>query len=68
MGRAVYEIVPYETGWGVAHDGSIGGPYATKEAAFEAAAAAASLAMHQGHAIEITAPGREAESIAVARA
>jgi len=68
MGRAVYEIMPYETGWGVAHDGTIGGPYATKEAAFEAAAAAASIAMRDGHAIEITAPGREAESIVVARA
>ena len=68
MGRAAYEIMPYETGWGVAHDGGIGGPYATKEAAFEAAAAAASLAMRQGHAIEISAPGREAESVVIARA
>ena len=68
MGRAVYEILPYETGWGVTHDGTIGGPYATKEAAFEAAAAAASLAMREGHAIEITARGRDAESIMVARA
>ena len=66
MGLAAYEIVPYETGWGVAHDRSVGGPYATKEAAFEAAAAAASIAMREGHAIEISAPGREAESIAVA--
>jgi len=68
MGLAAYELVPYETGWGVAHDGRIGGPYATKEAAFEAAAAAASIAMREGHAIEITAPGRDAESIVVARA
>ena len=49
-------------------DGRIGGPYATKEAAFEAAAAAASLAMRQGHAIEISAPGREAKSVVIARA
>ena len=63
MGRAVYEILPYQSGWGVAHDGSIGGPYATKEAAFEATAAAASLAMREGHAIEISAPGREGENI-----
>jgi len=68
MGHAAYEIIPYETGWGVAHDGTIGGPYATKEAAFEAAAAAASLAMRQGHAIQISAPGREAESVVIARA
>jgi hypothetical protein len=66
MGRAAYEILPYENGWGVAHDGSIGGPYATKEAAFEAAAAAASIAMRQGHAIEIAAPGRETENLAQA--
>lgn len=66
MGFAAYKIMPYETGWGVAHDGTIGGPYATKEAAFEAAAAAASIAMREGNAVEITAPGREAESIAVA--
>ena len=64
MGSAVYKIVPYEEGWGVAHDGDIGGPYATKEAAFEATAAAASLALREGHAIEISAPGREADALA----
>jgi hypothetical protein len=64
MGSAIYKIVPYEGGWGVAHDGSIGGPYATKEAAFEATAAAASIAMHEGHAIEISAPGRDADPLA----
>ena len=30
MGSAVYRIVPFEGGWGVAHDGSTAGPYATK--------------------------------------
>ena len=64
MGSAIYRIVPYEGGWGVAHDGSTAGPYATKEAAFEATAAAASIAMHEGHAIEIKAPGREADPLA----
>lgn len=64
MGQAIYKIVPYEGGWGVAHDGATAGPYATKEAAFEATAAAASIAMHDGHAIEITAPGREADRLA----
>ena len=44
MGSAIYKIVAYEGGWGVAHDGSTTGPYATKEAAFEATAAAASIA------------------------
>ena len=64
MGQAIYKIVSYEGGWGVAHDGATAGPYATKEAAFEATAAAASIAMHDGHAIEITAPGREADRLA----
>jgi len=64
MGSAVYKIVPYEEGWGVAHDGSTAGPYATKEAAFEATAAAASLALREGHAIEISAPGREVDRLA----
>ena len=40
MGSAIYRIVPYQDGWGVAHDGSTTGPYVNKEAAFEASAAA----------------------------
>jgi hypothetical protein len=64
MGSAVYRIVPFQNGWGVTHDGSTAGPYSTKEAAFEASAAAASIAMHDGHSIEITAPGREADRLA----
>jgi len=35
------------------------GPYETKEAAFEATVTAASIAMREGHAIEITAPARD---------
>lgn len=61
MGMAAYRIVPYQSGWGVDHDGVTKGPYETKEAAYEATVAAASNAMREGHAIEITAPGREAE-------
>ena len=64
MGFAIYRIVPYQDGWGVAHDGSTTGPYVNKEAAFEASAAAASIAMRDGHAVEITAPGREADRLA----
>ena len=56
MGLAAYRIAPYQGGWGVAHDGDTVGPYETKEAAFEATVAAASMAMREGHAIEITAP------------
>ena len=56
MGMAVYRIEPYETGWGVTHDGKTVGPYETKEAAYEATVAAGSIALREGHAIEITAP------------
>jgi hypothetical protein len=41
------------------HDGKVANTYATKESAFEAAAAAASLALRQGHEIMITAPGSD---------
>jgi hypothetical protein len=61
MGIATYKIQPYQSGWGVSHDGTTAGPYETKEAAFEATAAAASLALREGHAIQITAPCRDAE-------
>ena len=59
MGSAIYKILPYQGGWGVAHDGKTVGPYETKEAAFEATVAAASIAMKQGHSVEITAPEGE---------
>jgi hypothetical protein len=59
MGMASYSIEPYQSGWGVKHDGETVGPYETKEAAFEATVAAASLALKEGHALEITAPGEE---------
>jgi hypothetical protein len=62
MGSAAYRIAPHDGGWGVSHDGDTVGPYETKEAAFEATVAAASIAMREGHSIEITAPGREAEN------
>jgi hypothetical protein len=56
MGVARYAIVGSPGEWHVQHDGRVAHTYATKEAAFEAAAAAASLAMRQGHEIIITAP------------
>ena len=59
MGLAQYSIVEIRDRWGVLHDGNINGQYATKEAAFEAAAAAASLAIGQGHAVHLSVPGRE---------
>jgi hypothetical protein len=44
---------------GGAHDGNINGEYATKEAAFEAATVAASLAVRQGHRVHLSVPGRD---------
>lgn len=60
MGLAEYMIVPQADGWSVLHDGATPNAYGTKEAAFEAAAAAASLAIRQGHEVHISVPGRDA--------
>ena len=59
MGLARYAVVGRPGDWHVEHDGKIAHTYATKESAFEAAAAAASLAMREGHEIIITVPGSE---------
>jgi hypothetical protein len=40
------------------HDGKAENVYETKEAVFEAAVAAASLALRRGHEVRISAPGR----------
>jgi hypothetical protein len=56
MGMAAYEIFGSEGDWRIRHDGKSENIYATKEAAFEAAVAAASLALRQGHEIKVTAP------------
>lgn len=64
MGSAIYRILPYQDGWGVTHDGRTAGPYETKEAAFEATVAAASIALMEGHSVEITAPERDAGQLA----
>ena len=47
MRLASYEIVERGKSWAVLHDGQANNEYATKEAAFEAAVAAA-LAIRQG--------------------
>jgi hypothetical protein len=59
MGLAQYSIVEVRDRWGVLHDGNINAEYATKEAAFEAAATAASLAIREGHEVHVSVPGRE---------
>jgi uncharacterized protein (DUF58 family) len=58
MGLASYEIIGDDADWRVRHDGKAENVYETKEAAFEAAVAAASLALRQGHEVRIAAPGR----------
>jgi hypothetical protein len=58
MGLASYEIIGRAGEWRVRHDGSAANVYETKESAFEAAVAAASLALRQGHEVRITAPGQ----------
>jgi hypothetical protein len=57
MGFANYKIFGGPGEWHVEHDGKVANTYVTKESAFEAAAAAASLALREGHGIMITAPG-----------
>jgi len=60
MGLAEYKIVPKGRGWSVLHDGAANNDYASKEAAFESAVAAASLALREGHEVHVSVPGREA--------
>ena len=59
MGLARYDIVPVGKQWGVRHDGKINGGHPTKEAAFESAAMAASMAIHQGHEVHVSVPSEE---------
>jgi hypothetical protein len=57
MDLASYRILGTAGEWTVEHDGQTPNNYGTKEAAFEAAVAAASLALRQGHEVMIAAPG-----------
>jgi hypothetical protein len=60
MGLAQYAIISVRDRWGVLHDGNVEGDFATKESAFEAAIAAASLAIREGHEVHVSVPGRDA--------
>lgn len=60
MGSASYEVVEKDQSWTVLHDGKAGNEYATKEAAFEAAVGAASVAIREGHEVHISVPGPQA--------
>lgn len=66
MGLAQYAIVPIEDHWSVLHDGNIHGDYVTKESAFESAAAAASLAIRQGHEVHLSVPGNDLTEAGIA--
>lgn len=59
MGLAQYAIVPLGEKWVVLHDGKTNMEYLTKESAFEAAAAAASLAIREGHEVHVSVPARQ---------
>ena len=60
MGLAEYMIISKPDGWTVLHDGTAQHDYDTKEAAFEAAVAAASVAIRQGHEVHVSVPGHDA--------
>jgi hypothetical protein len=59
MGLASYQIFGEPGAWHVEHDGEAKNTYETKEAAFEAAIVAASLALRQGHEIIVKVPGSD---------
>ncbi len=56
MGMAAYAVIGGGGEWRIRHDGKSENVYQTKESVFEAAVAAASLAMKQGHEIQIAFP------------
>jgi hypothetical protein len=54
MTIASYKVVRGGEAWAINHDGQVEGDYATKEAAFEAAVAAASNSIKRGFGISIS--------------
>jgi len=65
MGKAYYDVIGSDDHWGVRHDDDPIGEYASKEAAFEAACAAASNAIKFGHEVRVTVPGSERSETAL---
>jgi hypothetical protein len=65
MATERYAIIRKGNSWQVDHGGLLEGDYATKEAAFEAAAAAASNAIKVGLGIAISVPERASGETAV---
>jgi hypothetical protein len=65
MGTAYYDIIERDDRWGVRHDDDPPGEYASKEAAFEAAVAAASNAIKFGHEVRISVPGSDNSDVSL---
>jgi hypothetical protein len=61
MGIASYTVVSSRGVWRVKHDGEPVGSYESKEAAFEAAVAAAALAVRDGYEVQLSVPGMRIE-------
>jgi hypothetical protein len=59
MSMAAYKVIPHEGGWGIDHQGKVAGPFASKEAALEAALGPAMNAIKEGHDVSLTVPGSE---------
>lgn len=60
MATALYKVTPTEGGWSLVHDDEVSAAYELLESAFEAACAAASLALKQGLDVTITVEQRRA--------
>lgn len=59
MSRAQYFVVKHEGNWKIKLDGKHYGPYATQEAAINAAIAAAKEAQSQGHNSQVLVQGAD---------
>lgn len=57
-----YRVARGSDGWSIKHNGSMEGSYVTKEAAFEAAVAAASGAIRAGEGVLLSVEPSRAES------
>jgi hypothetical protein len=62
LARASYEVVGTGAAWHLKQDGEPIGNYPSKEAAFEAAVAAALPVLRDGYDAQISVPGRRIES------
>jgi len=69
MTKSIFNIFKAPLGWSIYSDGvKIGGIYESKEAAFEAAAVAATFAVRDGAGVQINVPSApEADEIEISR-